>query len=105
MKNVIILTDGETEKSEECFQIIQKNNSKFKFHSIGIGSVNSNYIEQVGKIGKGSSNYVNNNSQIVSITIDVLNRCLRSYIIDANIKFLNTNPLFEYQSQKNLYQD
>ena len=105
MKNVIILTDGETEKSEECFQIIQKNNSKFKFHSIGIGSVNSNYIEQVGKIGKGSSNYVNNNSQIVSITINVLNRCLRSYIIDANIKFLNTNPLFEYQSQKNLYQD
>ncbi len=85
-KNIFLLTDGEVHDKEECFNLISQNDSKFRIHSIGIGNYfDKNLIEKCGKLGKGSSSFVYNIEDLNNIIIDILNKCLRPYLI--NIKF------------------
>ena len=62
------------------------NSSKFRIHSLGIGKdFDKILIERCGKLGKGSSSFVEDVEKINSVVINTLNKCLRAYITD--IKF------------------
>ena len=89
-KNIFILTDGQVFDKEECFNLIAINSNKFRIHSLGIGnSFDRDLIEQSGKLGKGSSRFVENVENINSAVIDSLNKCLREYLTDLNFNFQN----------------
>ena len=89
-KNIFILTDGQVFDKEECFNLISINSNKFRIHSLGIGNdFDRDLIEQSGKLGKGSSSFVENVENINSAVIDSLNKCLREYITDIKFNFQN----------------
>ena len=89
-KNILILTDGQVNNREECVELITINSNKFRIHSIGIGnSFDKILIERSGKLGKGSSTFVENIEKINMAVIDTLNKCLRPYIIDVAFNFKN----------------
>ena len=89
-KNILILTDGQVHNREECVNLITANSNKFRIHSLGIGdSFDRILIERSGKLGKGSSTFVNDIEKINIAVIDTLNKCLRPYIIDIKYNFMN----------------
>ena len=89
-KNILLLTDGEVDDKNECFNLIKENSHIFRIHSIGIGdSFDKELIELSGKYGKGSSNFVENLKNINNVIIKVLNKCLKPYLYDINFNFLN----------------
>jgi len=76
-KNIILLTDGEVEDKNECFNLIKENCNMFKVHSIGIGNdFDEELIKSCGIYGKGSFNFVKNLSYINSVVIKILKKCI-----------------------------
>ena len=112
-KNIFLLTDGEVNDTDECINIINNNASKFKVHALGIGSYfDKILIERCGKVGKGTSSFIEDIGKINSVVIDILNKCLRPYIIDTKFeienykdelsaKIISCNPInnFTYQNE------
>ena len=89
-KNILLLTDGEVENKNECFNLIKENCKMFRIHSIGIGTdFDKELIKLSGKYGKGSSNFVENLKNINNVVIKILNSCLRPYLYDIDLNFLN----------------
>ena len=89
-KNILILTDGQVNNRDECVNLITANSNKFRIHAIGIGdSFDKILIERSGKLGKGSSNFVEDIEKINTVVINTLNKCLRPYLIDINFAFKN----------------
>ena len=89
-KNIFLLTDGDVDDREQCFNLISTNSGKFRTHSIGIGTgFDKVLIEKCGKLGKGTSSFVQEMEKINSVIIDVLNKSLRSYITDIKFEFEN----------------
>ena len=89
-KNILLLTDGEVFDREECINLISTNSNKFRIHSIGIGSsFDKELIEKCGKLGKGTSSFVENVENINSVVIDTLNKGLRPYLTDIKFEFEN----------------
>ena len=89
-KNILILTDGQVNNREECVDLITKNSNQFRVHAIGIGAYfDKLLIERSGKLGKGSSSFVRNITNINLAVIDTLNKCLRPYITDIDFYFNN----------------
>ena len=89
-KNILLLTDGEVENKNECFNLIKENCKMFRIHSIGIGTdFDKELIKLCGKYGKGSSNFVENLKNINNVVIKILNSCLRPYLYDIDLNFLN----------------
>ena len=94
-KHIFLLTDGQVDNREQCIDIITTNSSKFKVHSIGIGNdFDKILIERCGKVGNGSSSFVEDVENINSIVIDILNKCLRAYLVDINFELLNYKDEF-----------
>ena len=89
-KNIFLLTDGDVDDREQCFNLISTNSGKFRVHSIGIGKdFDKVLIEKCGKLGKGTSSFVQELDKINSVIIDVLNKSLRPYITDIKFEFEN----------------
>ena len=89
-KNIFLLTDGQVHDREQCINIITTNSSKFRIHSIGIGNdFDKVLIEKCGKLGKGTSSFVEDVKKINSVVINILNKCLRAYITDIKFEFIN----------------
>ena len=89
-RNIFLLTDGQVFDRERCIDIISTNSSKFRIHSLGIGnSFDKVLIEQCGKLGKGTSSFVQDVEKINSVVIDVLNKSLRPYITEIKFEFDN----------------
>ena len=89
-KNILILTDGQVHDRDEFVNLITRNSNKFRIHAIGIGnSFDKILIERSGKLGKGSSVFVEDVEKINIAIIETLNKCLRPYIIDIKFNFLN----------------
>ena len=89
-KNIFLLTDGEVEDREKCIDLITTNSNKFRIHAFGIGnSFDKILIERSGKLGKGSSSFIENVEQIKSAVMTTLNKYLRPYISDINFNFKN----------------
>ena len=89
-RNIFLLTDGQVFDREQCIDIISTNSSKFRIHSLGIGNdFDKILIEQCGKLGKGTSSFVQDVEKINSVVIEVLNKSLRPYITDIKFEFDN----------------
>ena len=89
-KNIFLLTDGQVHDREQCINLITTNSSKFRIHSLGIGKdFDKILIERCGKLGKGSSSFVEDIEKINSVVINTLNKCLRAYITDIKFEFEN----------------
>ena len=89
-RNIFLLTDGQVFDRESCINLITTNSSKFRIHSLGIGNdFDKILIEQCGKLGKGTSSFVQEIEKINSVVIDVLNKSLRPYITDIKFEFEN----------------
>ena len=105
-KNIFLLTDGQVHDREQCINLITTNSSKFRIH------VDKILIERCGKLGKGTSSFVEDVKKINSVVINTLNKCLRSNITDIKFEFENykeeilhkiigVNPInnFTYQNE------
>ena len=89
-KNIFLLTDGQVHDREACINLITTNSSKFRVHSLGIGNdFDKILIERCGKLGKGTSAFVQDVEKINSVVIDTLNKCLRPYITDIKFEIEN----------------
>ena len=87
-KNIFLLTDGQVHDREKCINLISNNSGKFRIHSLGIGNdFDKLLIERCGKLGKGTSSFVENVENINSVVIDALNKALRPYITDIKFNF------------------
>ena len=112
-KNIFLLTDGQVHDREQCINLITTNSSKFRIHALGIGTdFDKILIERCGKLGKGTSSFVEDVKNINSVVINTLNKCLRSYMTDIKFEFENykgeilhkiigVNPInnFTYQNE------
>ena len=89
-KNIFLLTDGQVRNRDECIDLITKNSNRFRLHAIGIGNnFDKVLIKRSGKVGKGSSFFVNDVEDIEMVMLNILIKCLRPYLIDINFKFNN----------------
>ena len=96
-RNLFILTDGEVNNREECLELISMNCEKFKVHAIGIGSsFDKKLIQNAGIQGKGSYHFVNNVSDVNSIIIQSLSKCLREYLLNAKLSLNKVKPEYEF---------
>ena len=96
-RNLFILTDGEVNNREECLELISMNCEKFKVHAIGIGSsFDKKLIQNAGIQGKGSYHFVNNVSDVNSIIIQSLSKCLRNYLLNAKLSLDKVKPEYEF---------
>ena len=91
-KNIFLLTDGQVNNRESCINLISVNSNKFRVHAMGIGNdFDKVLIERSGKLGKGSSSFVEDVNKINEVVIDTLNKCLRPYLVDLSFTFNNEN--------------
>ena len=89
-KNIFLLTDGQVHDREQCINLITTNSNKFRIHSLGIGNdFDKVLIERTGKLGRGTSSFVEDVRKINTVIIDTLNKCLRPYLIDIQFNFKN----------------
>ena len=110
-KNIFLLTDGQVNNRELCINLISVNSNRFRIHAIGIGNdFDKILIERAGKLGNGSSSYVEFINNINEVVIDILNKSLRPYLINLNFGFPNKslmkNPILILEPVNNFtYQD
>ena len=110
-RNIFLLTDGQVFNRELCINLISTNSSKFRIQAIGIGNdFDKILIERAGKLGNGSSAFVEDVNNINEVVIETLNRCLRPYLININFGFANKSmlksPILINQPMNNFtYQD
>jgi hypothetical protein len=89
-KNIFLLTDGQVNNRESCINLISVNSNRFRIHAMGIGDdFDKVLIERSGKLGKGSSSFVEDVNKINEVVIDTLNKCLRPYLVDLSFTFNN----------------
>ena len=106
-RNLFILTDGDVKNREECLELISMNCEKFKIHAIGIGSsFDKKLIQNAGIQGKGSYHFVSNVSDVNSIIIQSLAKCLRPYLLNAKLSLDSIKPEYEFLPKNNyIYPD
>ena len=106
-RNLFILTDGEVDNREECLSLINTYSDKFKIHAIGIGSsFDKQLIQNAGIQGKGTYHFVANVSDVNSIIIESLSKCLRNYVSNAKISLSELKPEQEFIPKMNfIYPD
>ena len=106
-RNLFILTDGEVDDREECLELISTNSDKFKVHAIGIGSsFDKQLIQDAGTQGRGSYHFVSNISDVNSIIIESLSKCLRNYILNAKLSLNEIKPEQDFTPKMNfIYPD
>ena len=106
-RNLFILTDGEVNNREECLSLINTYSDKFKVHAIGIGSsFDKQLIQNAGIQGRGTYHFVANVSDVNSIIIESLSKCLRNYVTNAKISLNELKPEQEFTPKMNfIYPD
>ena len=109
-KNIFLLTDGQVNNRESCINLISVNSNRFRIHAIGIGNdFDKILIERSGKLGKGTSSFVEDVNKIKETVINNLNKCLRPYLVDLSFSFNNgqiKNPILVNEPINNFtYQD
>ena len=106
-RNLFILTDGEVNNREECLGLINTHSDKFKVHAIGIGSsFDKQLIQNAGIQGRGTYHFVSNVSDVNSIIIESLSKCLRNYVLNAKLSLNEIKPEHEFIPKMNfIYPD
>ena len=86
-RNIILLTDGEAWDKEEGLVLIEKNNTKFMLHSIGIGNdFDEELIKNAATLGKGNYNFCKDLENLNSIIASEINKATCSYVTNIQIK-------------------
>ena len=86
-RNIILLTDGEAWDKEQGLILIEKNNSKFFLHSIGIGNdFDENLIKNAATLGKGNYNFCKDLENLNNIIASEINKATCSYVTNIQIK-------------------
>ena len=86
-RNIILLTDGEAWDKEQGLILIEKNNSKFILHSIGIGNdFDENLIKNAATLGKGNYNFCKDLENLNNIIASEINKATCSYVTNIQIK-------------------
>ena len=110
-RNIFLLTDGQVFNREMCINLISVNSNIFRIHAIGIGNdFDKILIERAGKLGNGSSSFVEVVNKINEVVIETLNKCLRPYLFNINFGFskksMLKNPIIINEPINNfIYQD
>ena len=106
-RNLFILTDGEVDNREECLGLINTYSEKFKVHAIGIGSsFDKQLIQNAGIQGRGTYHFVANVSDVNSVIIESLSKCLREYVLNVKISLNELKPEQEFIPKMNfIYPD
>ena len=110
-RNIFLLTDGQVFNREMCINLISVNSNIFRIHAIGIGNdFDKILIERAGKLGNGSSSFVEVVNKINEVVIETLNKCLRPYLVNINFGFAKKsmlkNPIIINEPINNfIYQD
>ena len=110
-RNIFLLTDGQVFNREMCINLISVNSNRFRIHAIGIGNdFDKILIERAGKLGNGSSSFVEVVNKINEVVIETLNKCLRPYLVNINFGFAKKsmlkNPIIINEPINNfIYQD
>ena len=110
-RNIFLLTDGQVYNREMCINLISVNSNRFRIHAIGIGNdFDKILIERAGKLGNGSSSFVEVVNKINEVVIETLNKCLRPYLVNINFGFAKKsmlkNPIIINEPINNfIYQD
>ena len=110
-RNIFLLTDGQVFDREKCINLISVNSNRFRIHAIGIGNdFDKILIERAGKLGNGSSSFVEVVNKINEVVIETLNKCLRPYLVNINFGFAQKsilkNPIIINEPINNFtYQD
>ena len=110
-KNIFLLTDGQVYNRELCINLISVNSDRFRIHAMGIGKdFDKILIERAGRLGNGTSSFVEHINKINEVVIETLNKCLRPYLININFGFANKsmmkNPILVNEPINNFtYQD
>ena len=93
-RNIFLLTDGQVYNRELCINLISSNSNKFRIQAIGIGNdFDRILIERAGRLGNGSSAFVEDVNKINEVVIETLNKCLRPYLININFGFANKSMM------------
>ena len=96
-RNLFILTDGEVTNREECLSLINTYSDKFKVHAIGIGSsFDKQLIKNAGIQGRGTYHFVSNVSDVNSIIIESLSKCLRNYVLNVKLSLNELKPEYDF---------
>ena len=86
-RNIILLTDGEAWDKEKGLILIEKNNSKFMLHSIGIGDdFDEDLIKNAATLGKGNYNFCKDLDNLNNIIASEINKATSSYVTNIEIK-------------------
>ena len=110
-RNIFLLTDGQVNNREQCINLISTNSNRFRIQAIGIGQdFDKVLIERAGKLGNGSSSFVEHINNINEVVIENLNKCLRPYLVNIKFGFANKsimkNPIIINEPINNFtYQD
>ena len=86
-RNIILLTDGDAWDKEKGLILIEKNNSKFMLHSIGIGDdFDEDLIKNAATLGKGNYNFCKDLDNLNNIIASEINKATSSYVTNIEIK-------------------
>ena len=86
-RNIILLTDGAAYDKEKGLNLIEKNNSKFMLHSIGIGyDYDADLIKNAAILGKGNYNFCNDLNNLNYIIASEINKATSSYVSNIQIQ-------------------
>ena len=89
-KIIFLLTDGQVDNKNRCITLIDENSDRFRVNAFGLGKeFDKDLIEKCGKAGKGTSYFVDEIEKINSCVFNALNKDLRPFITNVNIKFGN----------------
>ena len=89
-KIIFLLTDGEVSNKKECIKLIKANSDRFRVNAFGLGKeFDKDLIEKCGKVGNGTSYFVEEVENINSSVFNALNKDLRPYITNVKFKFGN----------------
>ena len=86
-RNIFLLTDGEVLDKNDVLNLIDKNNSKFRIYSIGIGSdFDEDLIKNAGIIGKGNYNFCKDINLLGSVIVSEIEQCSNLWMTDIKIE-------------------
>ena len=105
-RNIFLLTDGEVDDKQKTLDLISQHNNKFRIHALGIGNdFDKQLIENSGRLGKGSYNFVKDINNINDVVIKTLNNCMINYGIDPSFKCQNNIIIDSQPINDIIYED
>ena len=90
---IIMLTDGQVNNTDECLELIEKNNNFFTLHAVGIGeNLNQEFIRHAGYVGKGGYDFVKNINDLENVLTNCAYNLMRDYLSDVFLNFIDIVP-------------